>query len=277
MVVRPAMSRLQRFHDPAARLGVQAGGRFVQEQYGCVPDHRAGDRQALGLPAGQRSATLSHHGVVALGEQLDEVMGVGGAGRRDDVRLCRVRSAVGNVLPYGAVEDERLLKYHRDVLAQLGQLQVPEVGAVEEDCPLIRFVEAQLQLPDRGFTGTARADQCQRRAGRHVERHVGERPPGRTRIAEADAAELDVAPGAPDPSGVGGFDDLGALVEQLDDPLGGGGRRVERVGEVGQVADRTVEIAQQREEDQQPAQRELTLRQLPRAQAHDGQPALPAR
>ncbi len=269
----PGHQPAQRFHDPAARLGVQAGGRFVQQQHRCVPDHRAGDRQALGLSAGQRPAPLAHHGVVALGEQPDERVGVGRAGGRDDVRLRRAGPAVGDVLPYGAVEDERLLQHDRDVLAQLGQLQLPQIGAVEEDRPLIRVVEAQLQLADRGLARAARPDQRQCRTGLHPERHVAQRPPRRVRIAERDAAELDIAPGAPDPPGTGGFhlDDLGALVEQFDDPLGRSGRRVERGRELGQVADRTVELAQQGDEDQQSAQRELPLRELPRPEAHHGQ------
>lgn len=117
----------------------------------------------------------------------------------------------------------------------------------------------------------ARAHQRQGLAGGDVERHLGQRQGRRTGVAEGHALELDLTAGPADPAGVGGFDDLGTLVQQLDDPFRGGRGGVEGVPEAGQVADRAVELADQGQEDQQSAQRELALRQLPGAQAHDGE------
>ncbi len=60
-------------------------------------------------------------------------MGVGGLGGAVDLALGRLQGAVGDVLAHGAVEDQRLLEQHRDVLAQRAQGEVAQVVAVEAD------------------------------------------------------------------------------------------------------------------------------------------------
>ena len=81
-VVRPAIaSRSPRL---IARLGgrVDRGGGVVEDQDARVGEQRAGDRDPLALAAGEREAALADARVVAVGESLDELVGLGEARRR---------------------------------------------------------------------------------------------------------------------------------------------------------------------------------------------------
>ena len=53
---------------------VEVARGLVQEQERCVVEKRAGKTQTLPLARGERPAKLAHHGVVALGQALDEVV-----------------------------------------------------------------------------------------------------------------------------------------------------------------------------------------------------------
>src|SRR5699024_2491966 len=64
---------------------VQGGGRLVQQQHGRVAQDRAGQRQALLLPAGEAVAALPHHGGVPLGQRLDVLVDLGDAAGADQI------------------------------------------------------------------------------------------------------------------------------------------------------------------------------------------------
>ena len=65
IVVLPRMSSAQRVDDDLGRLGVQAGGRLVEDQQRGAPDEGPGDRESLPLAAGQGRAALAERGLVA--------------------------------------------------------------------------------------------------------------------------------------------------------------------------------------------------------------------
>ena len=61
---------------------VDRGGRVVEQQQPRVGDQRAGERDPLPLPAGQREPLLADHRVVAVRQLADELVGLGGLARR---------------------------------------------------------------------------------------------------------------------------------------------------------------------------------------------------
>ncbi len=63
-------------------LGVQGAGRLVKDEDGRVAQDRAGDGQALLLPAGEPVAALPHHRVVAVGQGLQVLVDLRHPGRR---------------------------------------------------------------------------------------------------------------------------------------------------------------------------------------------------
>src|ERR1035438_3937362 len=89
----------ERFEDRCFRFGVQAGSRFIENEYRRVADHGARDSDALALTARERYAALAHHRVVPVRHLLDEFMGIGELRRLDDLLAIRFRLAVRNVLP----------------------------------------------------------------------------------------------------------------------------------------------------------------------------------
>jgi hypothetical protein len=73
-----------RLHEGLA-LGVEGAGGLVEDEDAGVLEDRAGDREALPLPAGEVDAALAEVGVVAGGQDADELVGVGGLGGLDDL------------------------------------------------------------------------------------------------------------------------------------------------------------------------------------------------
>src|SRR5207249_4262187 len=71
-------------------------------------------RSARALAAGQTHAALAHDGVVALGQPLDELVGVGGPRRGPELRRCRGRLTHAKVILDGAVEEIGILAHHGD-------------------------------------------------------------------------------------------------------------------------------------------------------------------
>jgi hypothetical protein len=252
----------QGLHYPMTGAGVQTRSRLVEYENGCVADHRAGDGDALALPAGEEPALLPDHGVVALGQCEDEVVRVGGLRRAGYLLFGRTRLAVGNVLPHGPVEDQRLLQEHGDVLAQRVQGEVLRVVPVEPDGARVRVVEAQQQLGDGGLARPALADQRERLARPDAERDLLERGLPRPRVGERDRVELHDAPRAMERAGPGRVLYRGLAVEELDDPLRPGGGGVDGVQEAAQAPDRAVELAEKDQEDQEPADGERAVRDL---------------
>ena len=72
----------QRLLDEQFGFGIHRGGGLVQDQDRAVFQDRARDRKALLLPAGELDAALADQRIVAVGEPVNELVGVGGLGRR---------------------------------------------------------------------------------------------------------------------------------------------------------------------------------------------------
>ena len=88
----PGHDLAQRGVDLGLDPGVDGRGRVVQHQDRGVGDQRPGQRDPLALPAGQGEALLADDGVVAVRQVADELVGLGGPGRRDDLLLGRGRA-----------------------------------------------------------------------------------------------------------------------------------------------------------------------------------------
>ena len=107
-VVLPCCKAFSAPWTTRSRLGVEGGGRFVQQQDRRIAEHGAGDRDPLALPAGQLDAELAHHRVVAVGKPHDEIMGGGTASGCDDLFLRGANPTIGDVGADAIVEQRRL-------------------------------------------------------------------------------------------------------------------------------------------------------------------------
>src|SRR5262249_3317540 len=153
----PAYEPAQRVADPLLAVGIERRRRLVEQQDRRILEERAGDRDALALPARQLDAAVSDDGVEALGHALDEV-----AARRDrrpqQLLVRRLGPAVADVLGDRTVEQRSLLRDHRDRLAQAFLGDAGDVLPVDQDAPALRIVEALQQREKRRLAGAGRTD-----------------------------------------------------------------------------------------------------------------------
>ena len=111
-------------HDLAQRrVDLLLGGcvhrrrRVVEHEDARVGEHRARDRDALALTAGQREPTLADDGVVSLGERGDERVRAGDTGSGDDLVVGGVWTPVRDVGTHRVGEQERILEHDADPAA----------------------------------------------------------------------------------------------------------------------------------------------------------------
>ena len=152
----------------------------------------ARDRDALALPARQRVAVFTDHRLVAVGQRLDEV---GGARERGGAaNLIEVGFGVGerDVLAHAVAEQERVFEHDADRAANVAELEVAHVDAVEQHPSVVDVVEARDQPGDRGLAARGRADERDRLA--RTQHEVEALEHHRTvAVAEVDALEAELA------------------------------------------------------------------------------------
>src|SRR5205085_141509 len=196
---------------------VDGGRGVVENEDGWICDDRARDRDPLTLPAGEREAALAEDGVVLLGQLRDELRGAGEPGGLLDRGVVRVREGEADVLAHRVREEERLLEHERDRTPDVGQPQLPNVVAVEQDATAVGVVQAREQPGDRALARARRADERERLARRDLEiESVEDR-----RIAlvsETHAFESDGAPWVLELEGMPRLVQLRLRVEHLADP-----------------------------------------------------------
>jgi hypothetical protein len=71
---------------------------------------------------------------------------LGALGRRDDVLKAGVRARVRDVLGDAGRKQRRLLQDERELVAQVGQLVVAQIEAIQEDATGARVIEARRKL-----------------------------------------------------------------------------------------------------------------------------------
>src|SRR5216683_5836107 len=95
---------VDRFLHEALGFGVERAGGFVEDEDRWIAQQRAGNRDALPLPAAEPGAALAEQRSVAFGQPHDELIGVGGTCRRAHLLERHVLQSVGDVRQYRVVE-----------------------------------------------------------------------------------------------------------------------------------------------------------------------------
>src|SRR5688572_15007711 len=125
---------------------VEAAGRFVKDENPRLFEHRAGDCDALLLPAREADAVLAERGVVALRQLVDDVVNLGELAGLGDLVEAGVWVRGEQVLVDGAREEIGFLRHDAEVLAKLVGAELAGVLAVQEDLPFHRLIEAEEEL-----------------------------------------------------------------------------------------------------------------------------------
>ena len=125
-------------------------------------------------------------------------MGADRPGRRLDLGVGRVRSAVGDVVAHRAGEQERLLRHDAELAAVRVEVEVAQVDAVDRHRARRRVVEAGDQLDERRLAGAGLAHERDGLAGRDVQVDAGDRLVARrARVAEVHVVAARTSPRTP--------------------------------------------------------------------------------
>ena len=145
--------RAQGLADRGLGGGVDGGRGVVEHEDPGVVEQGAGERHALALAARERQAPLADAGVVAVGQGVDEPVGLRGGRGGADLLLGGVGAAVGDVGPHGVGEEERLLEHHADRAAQGVEAQLAHVDGLarraDAQRAALHVVEARGEQRDR--------------------------------------------------------------------------------------------------------------------------------
>ena len=139
-------------------FAVEGRGGLVEQEDGTVADHDTGDADALTLASGEGEAALPDRGVVAEGHRHDEVVGVGEFGGGDHFFFGCAGTAEGDVLEDGSAEEDGVLKNVADLIAEMLDLVLADVLAVDMDGAGLHIVEAGDEADDGGFSAAGGAD-----------------------------------------------------------------------------------------------------------------------
>src|SRR5207248_5300365 len=104
---------------------------------------------ALFLNAGELRAGFTDAGLIALFQLDYEVMGERLVGRGLDVLFARLAAAIEDVVVNRIVEQDRLMRDHADLLAQVAYIERAQVVTIDQDGTVVRIVEARDQTDER--------------------------------------------------------------------------------------------------------------------------------
>ena len=201
--------------DADFRAGIDGGGGLVQDEHGRQAQHHPGDAQQLLLALGDGAAVLADDRVIALGQPLDEAVGVGGLGGLHHLLQGGLGPAIGDVLPDGAPLQPGVLQHHAVAAAQAVAGDVPDVRALHLDGAAVHVVKAHEQVDNRGLAAAGGAHQGHPLAGLHLQVEVLKqgllRPVGEGHVLDGHAA-----PSVFQHPGAGGVGDLGPLLDELE-------------------------------------------------------------
>ena len=255
----------------ALGLGVDVGGRLVEDEHGGVHQHGAGDGHQLLLALGDAVAAVGDHGVVAIGQGGDHVVDVRGLGGGDDLLAGGLGAGVGEVVVDRAVKEPCVLKHHGELAAQAVAGQLADVPAVQQDAPAGHVVEAHQQVDERGLAAARFADDGDDLARLGGEGHVVQH--GHILgVAEGHVVELHAALAVLEVDGVLAVGGLGGQVEQGQEALGGGEGGLQLADDVRELIDRPGKAPGIQHEGAHAAQRDAAHHVHHRAEhAHRGE------
>mmetsp|Transcript_115313 Transcript_115313/g.333122 ORF Transcript_115313/g.333122 Transcript_115313/m.333122 type:complete len:389 (+) Transcript_115313:239-1405(+) len=214
-------------------LGVERGRGLVEKQDRGLAEQRPRDGEPLLLPAAKPHPALADHRAIAFVQVSDELVGVRGARRRDDLLVGHqvVLKAIREVLADWAAEDLRLLLHDAHPLLVAPQVVVGERPVVDEDDAGLGVVKSEQQAHERALAGAASADHRDRAAAGDGEVQAFKHfLVGTHLVGEAHVAELHAAPLARQQGDRPRVQrDVRLEVHDLEDALGGGGRSDQRV------------------------------------------------
>ena len=131
-----------------------------------------GEGQKLPLTGGEVVATLSDHFVQPTFQPGDEGVGIDIAAGLPDFFLGEVFFPEGDVAPDRAGEQEHILQHLTEMAAEGGNLNLPDVCAVNENLTLLDVIIPADEGENGGLAGAGCAHEGNGLLGRDLEGHI---------------------------------------------------------------------------------------------------------
>ena len=177
-------------------LDVEVGRGLVEHEHAPrTVEQRAGERDALPLPARQRAAALAHERAQALGQLGHEPLEPHGAHRALNLLVGGVGTVERDVLAQRGMEEVRILRDVDHLALPRGLAQIVQPPARRENRARARRQKAAEDVRERALARAARADDADPLESAHGEGHVGKRLA--VGIREPHAGQLEDGPLAP--------------------------------------------------------------------------------
>src|SRR5579883_55782 len=238
----PPEGRPQGAPDQRLRLAVHAARGLVEDDEDLwVEGEGARQREELLLSSGQRRPPLPQAGHVALRERLDEPVESHQLASAADSLLGDRGVAEADVVVDGPREEEHVLRRDAHAAAQLALGEVPDVESVEEDPPPLGIVEPHQEVEEGSLARAGGADERHVLARLHDEGDPPQGPRPFVLVGEPDVLDLDPPPGGREGHRGRRVLDAHRFVQDPEDALGGGHRRLQDVELVREVPDRVEE------------------------------------
>src|SRR5262249_10543477 len=143
--------------------------------------------------AGKTLAAVGQAAIIAVGDLADEAVGTAELRSAEHVLVCNAVAAEHDILAHRARQQNAFLHHAADLAPEVGRIELPDVGAVEQDHALLRLIEAEQQAGDGRLARSDAAKDRDMLAGLDGEGDALQRLLRSARIAEVHVAELDPA------------------------------------------------------------------------------------
>src|SRR5690606_2331157 len=117
----------------------------------------------------------------------------GQAGGPDHLRVIDLARAARDVVPYGAGQQDTFLRNVADRGGELAARELDDVGAVDQNPPGLRPIEALDDLQQRALAAAVAADERVDSAGRQPQGDAAKHRRGGRVVGEGDVLDGDLA------------------------------------------------------------------------------------
>jgi hypothetical protein len=266
----PARDLAQVLLDNALAFVVERARGLVENENARIGHQRAGDGDALALPAGEAVAALADDGVVGLGQLENELVRASDLRGRNHAHDRHARIGERDVVAHRAIEEQVLLQHDADLSPQPGGIDEREIGAVDQYAPGLRHVEALDELGKRALARSRRADDTHDLTGGNGEIDIVQHLGGVHAIAEADVLECHLARDRRQRGAARIVGRLGRGIEDVAQPLDRDAGLVEVLPDLSEPEHRRAHPSRQDAEGDELADGEAAVDHQHRADIEDG-------